>query len=104
MGQYLTRANGEYYEYLDTSTGMYFRVGQRDHYVVYDKEIVVGGFLLAENVGWINIGGFGDLVTGSNIRMGVRNGNWQIDISLTALEFTGAENTDWINIGSINII
>ena len=49
--QYIKLSNNQYREFLDSSLGLKFRVGQRDHFYVIDAELVVGGFLLAENTG-----------------------------------------------------
>jgi len=105
--QYIKLANGQYREFLDTSLGLKFRVGQRDHFYVIDAELVAGGFSGTENVDWQNIGGNnddpGNECTGTYIRMGVRGGNWVIDCELTALGFSGTEDTDWINFRGIDI-
>jgi hypothetical protein len=105
--QYLVFGNNTYREFLDLSTNLKFRVGQRDHFVVYDTELIIDGFNGGtEDIDWKNIGGFGDPgdeVTGSRCRMGVRGGNWCIDIELTGTGFSGTEDIDWKYIGGIDI-
>jgi hypothetical protein len=105
--QYLTFNNNQYREFIDAVSGFKFRVGQRDHFVVYDVELVLDGFNGGtENVDWKNIGGFGDPndeIIGNGCRMGVRTGNWHIDIELTVTGFSGTEDIDWKNIGGIDI-
>lgn len=105
--QYLYFANNRYREFLDTSLNLKFRVGQRDHFVVYDAELEENGFVTdVEDTTWSNIGGYGDPgdeITGARCRMGVRDGNWVIDIELTATGFAGDEDTDWKYLGGIDI-
>lgn len=104
--QYLYFNNNSYREILDSSLNLKFRIGQRNHFIVYDAELTTNGFLLdIEDTSWENIGGYGDPsdeITGAICRMGVRDGNWIVDIELTATGFAGSEDTDWKNIGGID--
>ena len=107
MAQYLLLTNDKYREFLDSSTGLKFRVGQRDHFVVYDMELIEGGFLIdVEDTSWENVGGYGDPgdeITGARCRMGVGlTGDWEVDIELTATGFDGDEDTDWKYLGGID--
>lgn len=106
--QYLKLVNNKYREFLDVSLGLKFRIGQRSNFYVIDTELEEGGFLLDENVGWINIGGNSaaeNEITGTYLRLGVSSdGNFWVDIELTTTGFRGEENTDWKNIHKIEKI
>jgi hypothetical protein len=107
MAQYKSYADNTYDTFLDNSTGLQFRLGQRNHFYVEDKELTALGFAGVENTDWTNIGGYGnpgDEVTGSFCRIGVRGGNWVVDIELTATGFDGVEDTDWKYVGGVDKI
>jgi len=93
---YYTKEIPKYW--VDPDTLLRTRCWVHNDYFQTDSEIVAGGFLLAENVGWKTVESFGTAVTGARVREGVRSAQYFADAELTATGFSGAENTDWITL------
>jgi hypothetical protein len=48
---------GQYIVFTDPVSGLKSRFGARDENPVFDRELILGGFSLAEGIGWQNVGG-----------------------------------------------
>ena len=88
--QYLNYAEGQYHYWKDAVSGLRCRTGQRGHLLVTDAELILGGFTLAENVGWENIGGnLATILTGGKVREGAGDGAgagyWVEEAEITTL-------------------
>lgn len=78
MAQYWTYNEGNY-RYFTLSDGTKCRRGMRDGQLVEDWELEVGGFSLAENVGWDNVSANYGPDTFTSFREGVRDCKYVID-------------------------
>ena len=102
MPQYWKYSEGSYQYRTNTATGFKVRFGQRGGLWVTDKELAMGGFLLAEGVGWENIAANAYAIVGDKAREGVRSAYYVVDAEDDATGFGGAENTNWTNIEGAN--
>ena len=92
--QYLNYNEGQYHYWTEpnvpVATAKRCRTGQRGHLLVTDAELILGGFTLAENVGWENIGGnLATIINGGHVRegagSGVGAGYWVEEAEITTL-------------------
>jgi len=94
MAQYRDYIEGQYDYVTDAVTGMKVRFGQRSDNYVEDAELLVGGFLLAENVGWKNLTSKTTITVGDKFRIGARDTAYVIDVETNGT-FLGTEDVDW---------
>jgi hypothetical protein len=81
MAQYWDYPNGTVQYRTDTS-GLRVRFGQLGGLYVTDVELMVGGFSLAENVGWERLSSSTSALHVGNYREGVRGGVRVLDSQL----------------------
>lgn len=90
--------------WVDPDTGLRTREWIHNNYWQTDYELVTGGFLLAEGVGWVTAESDGTEVTGATGREGVRDAYYVKDVEITPAGFGGEEGDilgdkkDWVNI------
>lgn len=99
--QYVKYANGQYSYRTDPVSGLKWRFGRRNDAFVNDYEIVVGGFALAETVGWINSSYSFAPIMWTHVRLGARGTNYVLDSEIMQPGFNGTENIHWENLLSL---